>query len=241
MKSPEQHTKQPNQGNKPYHTKASPKNKRKHTNRRRQMFFNSTNQPPTPVPTRNPPRLATRNPQSMTSQQNSQNEYKTKGGGGKQRQNHLQHKIPHIPPITKLSSCPLCCPISPTEANHRLLLTEFADWVKHNKKPKRAPIYSTSPTTSTHRYVTQNHRTSTNNESDLDPTVCSSTKRLPSFTTDSSPFHETQQNHHHKHRPPTMPTDTIADACMLLRHRNAHSSTESAHTWHHQVYQTPKH
>jgi hypothetical protein len=112
MKSPEQHTKQPNHGHKPYHTKASPKNKRKHANRRRQMFFNSSNQPPTPVPIRNPPSLATHHLQSKTSQQNPQNESKTKRGGGKQRQNHLEHKIPNNPPITKLSSCSLCCPVS---------------------------------------------------------------------------------------------------------------------------------
>jgi hypothetical protein len=30
----------------------------------------------------------------------------------------------------------MCCPISQTEANHRHLLTEFADWAKLNKKTK---------------------------------------------------------------------------------------------------------
>jgi hypothetical protein len=115
MKSPEQHTKQPNQGNKPYHTKASPKNKRKHANRRRQMFFNSSNQPPTPVPTRNPPSLATPHLQSKTSQQNHQNESKSKTKGAEENsgktifniksprfhQSQNCHRVPYAVPYPK--------------------------------------------------------------------------------------------------------------------------------------------
>ena len=173
------------------------------------MFFNSSNQPPTPVPTRNPPSLATHHLQSKTSQQNHQNESKTKGGGGKQRQSHLQHKNTNIPPITKLSSCPICCPISQIEANHRHLLIEFADWIK---RPKQAPLPTTSPTT--YRYATQNPRTSTNNGHD--PTVIySRTKHPPElFQTDSS-RNKLQSQFLPKQQPAAMPTDTIANAWLF--------------------------
>ncbi len=194
------------------------------------MFSNSSHQTPTPVPTRNPPRLDTLNPQSTTSQQNSQNESKTKGGGGKQRQNLLQHKSTNIPPITQIPSCPLCCPISNTEANHRHLLTEFADWIKNGRLQKRAPPPTTSPTT--HQYVIPTIRTS--NDYYPDPTVHSSRrKRQPfSYPGDTSTSHRSQQKHLHKPRPTAMPTDAHHRECMLFRQRHARPSAESAHTGH---------
>ena len=118
----------------------------------------------------------------------------------------------------------MCCPISQTEANHRHLLTEFADWAKINKKPKRPPLPSTSPTT--YRYATQNHRTSTNY--DPDPTVIySRTKQPPLFQTDSSRLNKTHSQFLHQHQTSAMPTDTIANACYLgsdmpIRPRNPH-------------------
>jgi hypothetical protein len=229
-KFPEQNKKHPNQENKPYHTKASPKNKRKHANRRRQMFFNSSHQPPTPVPTRNPPRLDTLNPQSTTSQQNPQNESKTKGGGGKQRQNLLQHKSTNIPPITQIPSCPLCCPISHTEANHRHILTEFADWIKIKQQ---APPPTTSPTT--YRYVTPTIRTS--NDYYPDPNAKSSRRKRLTFSHpgDTSTSYRSQQKHLHQPRPTDMPTDTITNACYLgsdmpIRPRNPHTRGTTKYT-----------
>jgi hypothetical protein len=60
-------------------------------------------------------------------------------------------------------------------------------------------------------------------------------KRTPSFTTDTSPFYETQRHHPHKHRPPTMPTDTIANACYLgndtpIRPQNPHTRSTTKYT-----------
>jgi hypothetical protein len=119
----------------------------------------------------------------------------------------------------------MCCPISQTEANHRHLLTELADWAKLNKKPKRTPLPSTSPTT--YRYETQNHRTSTNYNTD--PTVIySRTKHRPLFQTDSSRLNNTPSQFRHQQQTPAMPIDTIANACYLgsdmsIRPRNPHT------------------
>jgi hypothetical protein len=235
MKSPEQHKNKPKRGKKPFHRKDSPTQNLQHTNGRRQVFPKSSNHSPTPFPPRTPSRQATPPSQSQNSQPMFQKGSKTKGErvvpAGKQLQAYSANK----PPI---KTCPLCttpCPISHIEANHRHLLADLSDWLKHHRLQTITPTPQTSSTT--YRYVARSSRLPTPLEpNQLEHPLKRNHRSNCNYTHRTTPQSKTFHPHHHQQtQMPAISTDTLANACGLgcdvpIRPRNPHTRGTARYT-----------